>query len=117
MEIPPTPAGRRGAPTVRRGCDRPEAYREGMSLTLGTGPLGTKPAGDFNFSLDGAPAHRIYFEPYPRRVRAMVGDQVVLDSVRGRLLYESNIGPRLYVPLEDIDGSLLEPSETTTHCP
>src|ERR687887_386232 len=64
-----------------------------MSLTLGTGPLGTKPAGDFNFSLDGAPAHRIYFEPYPRRVRAMVGDKVVLDSVRGRLLYESNLLP------------------------
>jgi uncharacterized protein (DUF427 family) len=88
-----------------------------MSLTLGTGPLGTRPAGDFNFSLDGAPAHRIYFEPYPRRVRAMIGDQVVLDSVRGRLLYESNHLPTLYVPIEDIDGSLLEPSGTTTYCP
>ena len=88
-----------------------------MSLTLGPGPLGTQPGGDFNFSLDGAPAHRLYFEPYPLRVRAMVGDQVVLDSVRGRLLHESNIPPVLYVPLEDIDGSLLEPSETTTHCP
>jgi uncharacterized protein (DUF427 family) len=88
-----------------------------MSLTLGRGPLGTKPAGNFNFSLDGAPAHRLYFEPYPRRVRATIGDHVVLDSVRGRLLYESNIGPRLYVPLEDFDASLLEPSDTTTHCP
>jgi len=88
-----------------------------MSLTLGTGPLGTKPAGDFNFSLDHAPAHRLYFEPYPRRVRAMIGEHVVLDSVRGRLLYESNIGPRLYVPLEDFDASLLEPSDHTTHCP
>ena len=88
-----------------------------MSLTLGTGPLGTKPAGDFNFGLDGAPAHRIYFEPYPRRMRALIGDQVVLDSVRGRLLYESNHPPTLYVPLEDIDGSLLESSDTTTHCP
>jgi uncharacterized protein (DUF427 family) len=47
----------------------------------------------------------------------MIGDQVVLDSVRGRLLYESNISAKLYVPLEDIDGSLLEPSDTTTHCP
>jgi uncharacterized protein (DUF427 family) len=88
-----------------------------MSLTLGTGPLGTKPAGDFNFTMDGAPAHRIYFEPYPRRIRAMIGEQVVLDSVRGRLLYESNHLPKLYVPLEDVDASLLEPSDTTTHCP
>ena len=88
-----------------------------MSLTLGTGPLGTRPAGDFNLSLDEAPAHRIYFEPYPRRMRAMIGDQVVLDSVRGQLLFESNHSPKLYVPIEDIDGSLLEPSDHTTHCP
>ena len=88
-----------------------------MSLTLGTGPLGTQPAGDFNFSLDGAPPHRLYFEPFAPRVRAMIGDQVVLDSVRARLLHESNIKPRLYVPLGDIDAGLLEPSESTTHCP
>ena len=88
-----------------------------MSLTLGTGPLGTQPGGDFNFSLDGAPPHRLYFEPFAPRVRAMIGDQVVLDSVRARLLHESNIKPRLYVPLGDIDAGLLEPSESATHCP
>ena len=88
-----------------------------MSLTLGTGPLGTHPAGDFNFRLDGAPAHRLYFEPYPRRVRALVGDRIVLDSVRGRLQHESELLPRLYVPLEDLDDSLLERTETSTHCP
>jgi uncharacterized protein (DUF427 family) len=86
-----------------------------MSLTLGPGPLGTQPGGHFNFGLDGAPAHRLYFEPYPRRVRALVGEDVVLDSVRGHLLHESNLLPRLYVPLEDLRG--LEPSDTTTHCP
>jgi uncharacterized protein (DUF427 family) len=88
-----------------------------MSLTLGIGPLGSKPGGDFNFGWDGAPAHRLYFEPYPRRVRALVDDRVVLDSTRGRLLFESNLPPRLYVPLGDLDGSLLETSDTTTHCP
>jgi len=88
-----------------------------MSLTLGSGPLGSKPGGDFNFGWDGVPAHRLYFEPYPRRVRALVGDRVVLDSMRGRLLYESDVLPRLYVPLEDIDDSLLERTDTSTHCP
>ena len=88
-----------------------------MSLTLGSGPLGTQPAGDFNFSLDGAPARRLYFEPYPRRVRALVGDRIVLDSVRGRLLHECELLPRLYFPLEDLDDSLLERTETSTHCP
>ena len=88
-----------------------------MSLTLGTGPLGSKPGGDFNFGWDGAPAHRLYFEPFPRRVRALVDDRIVLDSTRGRLLFESNLPPRLYVPLGDLDASLLEPSDTTSHCP
>ena len=88
-----------------------------MSLTLGTGPLGTQPGGAFNFGWDGAPAHRIYFEPFPRRVRAMVGDRVVLDSVRGALLHESNIPPVLYVPIEDIDPELLRGSDHSTHCP
>jgi uncharacterized protein (DUF427 family) len=88
-----------------------------MSLTLGTGPLGTKPAGDFNFGWDDVPAHRLFFEPFPRRVRTMIGDRVVLDSVRGRLLYESNIGPVLYVPIEDLDPELLTDSDHATHCP
>ena len=88
-----------------------------MTLTLGNGPLGSRPGGDFNFGWDSAPAHRLFFEPYPRRVRALLGDRVVLDSVRGRLLHESNHLPRLYVPLEDLDASLLERTGTTTHCP
>jgi uncharacterized protein (DUF427 family) len=88
-----------------------------MSLTRGTGPLSSKPGGDFNFGWDGAPAHRLFFEPYPRRLRALVGDRVVLDSVRAQLLHESNLPPRVYVPLEDFDGSLLAPTPTSTHCP
>jgi uncharacterized protein (DUF427 family) len=88
-----------------------------MSLTVGTGPLAGKPSGDFNFAWDGAPAHRILFEPYPRRMRALVGDRVVLDSVRGQLLYETGILPRLYVPLDDFDADLLERTSTSTHCP
>jgi uncharacterized protein (DUF427 family) len=88
-----------------------------MSLTLGSGPLAGRPGGEFNFALDGAPAHRIFFEAYPRRLRALLGERVVLDSVRARLLHETGIPPRVYVPLEDLDAALLERTETTTHCP
>jgi uncharacterized protein (DUF427 family) len=88
-----------------------------MSLTLGSGPLAGKPAGRFNFGWDGAPAHRLFFEPYPRRLRALVGDRVVLDSTRAQLLHETGLTPRVYVPLEDLDGSVLERSDTSTHCP
>ena len=96
---------------------QPDWYNGVMSLTLGTGPLGSKPSGEFNFGWDDAPAHRLYFESFPRRVRALVADRVVLDSVRGGLLHESNHGPVLYVPIEDLDGSLLQATDTSTHCP
>ena len=40
-----------------------------------------------------------------------------LDSTRGALLHESNILPRLYVPLEDVRADLLERTDHATHCP
>lgn len=88
-----------------------------MSLTMGTGPFAGKPGGAFNFDLDGAPAHRIFFEAYPRRLRARVGSTTILDTVGARLLHESNILPVAYVPLEDLEASRLERTQTTTHCP
>jgi uncharacterized protein (DUF427 family) len=88
-----------------------------MSLTLGSGPLAGTPGGAFNFSLDGAPRHRIYFEPYPRRLRGVVGDHVVVDTLGARLLHETAIPPVAYVPLEDVDASVLARTDTRTHCP
>jgi uncharacterized protein (DUF427 family) len=87
-----------------------------MSLTLGPGPLSTQPGGEANYSIAG-PKHRIWFQEHPRRIRAEIGGRSVLDSIRGRLLHESNIPPRLYVPLEDFDRALLQPTDHTTHCP
>ena len=72
-----------------------------MSLTLGTGPLGRPLGGAFNFSLDDAPRHRILFEDYPVRLRAKVGDAVVVDTVGAKLLHETAIMPVVYVPLAD----------------
>src|SRR4051794_39999099 len=86
-----------------------------MSLTMGSGPLAARPAAS-NYSIDG-PAHRILFEPHPRRIRAVLGGRTVLDTVRAHLLHESNILPVLYAPFEDLDGELLEPTGHTTHCP
>lgn len=86
-----------------------------MSLTQGTGPLGGSPAGA-NYTIQ-APAHRILFQPDPRRLRAFVGDTLVLDTTGAHLLYETGIAPVCYVPLQDIDPALLERTATTTHCP
>jgi uncharacterized protein (DUF427 family) len=88
-----------------------------MALTLGSGPLAGSPGGAFNFSLDDAPRHRIFFEDYPRRLRGMVGDTVVVDTLGAKLLHETAIKPVPYVPLEDVDASLLTRTATSTHCP
>ena len=88
-----------------------------MTLTLGGGPLASAAHGSFNFSLDEAPKHRLLFDDHPRRMRALVDGHAILDSTRGKLLHESNILPRYYLPIEDIDERYLEPSGHTTHCP
>ena len=88
-----------------------------MTLTFGPAPLGSNPSGHFNFSLEQAPKHRILFEPFPRRMRAFVGDRQVLDSTRGMLLHESNIKPVYYAPVEDFAEDLFVDSDLTTHCP
>jgi uncharacterized protein (DUF427 family) len=88
-----------------------------MSLTLGKGPLAGTPGGAFNFSLDGAPPHRIYFEAFPARLRGLVGDRAVVDTTDARLLHETAIKPVAYVPLADVDASLLTRTDTRTHCP
>ena len=86
-----------------------------MSLTKGSGPLSARPA-ESNYTID-APGNRILFEPDERRLRAYVGDHLVLDTTSAHLLHETGRRPVAYAPLEDFDASLLQRSETTTHCP
>ncbi|HEY4459523.1 MAG TPA: DUF427 domain-containing protein [Pseudonocardiaceae bacterium] len=45
------------------------------------------------------------------------GDQVIADSKRPLVLYESGFAPRWYVPREDIDAAALTPIDGQTFCP
>lgn len=87
-----------------------------MSLTFAGAPLASRPPEDVNYRIEG-PKHLLYFHEFPRRVRAVFGGAVVADTVRGRLLHESNLLPVLYFPREDVESAYLEPSEHATHCP
>jgi uncharacterized protein (DUF427 family) len=87
-----------------------------MSLTFPGAPLAAEPPATTNYDIDG-PKHRLFLHPFPRRVRARFAGETVLDSTRGALLHESQILPRLYVPLEDVRGDLLERTDHSTHCP
>lgn len=86
-----------------------------MSLTIAQAPLAAHPA-DANYRLEG-PAHRLFFEPFARRVRAVLAAETVLDTRRGRLLHETGLLPQLYVPREDTRFDCFERTDTRTICP
>lgn len=86
-----------------------------MSLTQSHGPLSGKPP-QTNYRIEG-PAHRLLFQPFPRRVRAIFGGQTLLDSRRAQLLHETGLLPQLYIPYEDVCFDHLEKTAHSTHCP
>jgi uncharacterized protein (DUF427 family) len=86
-----------------------------MSLTLPPAPLSGAPS-CANFRVQG-PSHRLFFDTFPRRVRATFGGETVLDTERGKLLHETGLLPQLYVPLDDLRREVLVASNHTTHCP
>ncbi len=87
-----------------------------MTLTLGRGPFGPQSTGQFNFERVG-PAHALYWEDWPRRIRAELGGETVVDSRRGKLLHETGLLPVQYFPLDDVRTDLLDATDHTTHCP
>jgi uncharacterized protein (DUF427 family) len=87
-----------------------------MSLTVGTGPFGHRPAGAFNFELPRG-SGVIYFEDSPRRIRGILAGETVVDSRHAKLLHEQRHLPVYYFPREEVRMDQLEPSATRTHCP
>jgi uncharacterized protein (DUF427 family) len=63
------------------------------------------------------PYHRIDVLNSSRHVRVMVEGEVVADSHRPRLLFETHLPTRYYIPLADVRLDLLERSSTLTRCP
>jgi uncharacterized protein (DUF427 family) len=87
-----------------------------MTLTLSNGPLARDAPTSVNYEING-PRHKILFSPFPRRVRAIFGDETLFDTDSAMLLHESNILPALYVPVADVRFDLLTKTEHSTHCP
>ena len=56
-----------------------------------------------------------HVEPVPRRIRAFLGGQAVLDTTAARYVWESPKYPQYYVPLEDIDASVLVDEDHARH--
>jgi uncharacterized protein (DUF427 family) len=62
------------------------------------------------------PYHRVDVRQSSRPVRIEVDGDVVAETNRGRLLSETNLPLRFYIPREDVLADL-HPSERRTYCP
>ena len=63
------------------------------------------------------PDHPITVEPSPTRVVVSAGDRIVADTTNALALREASYPPVMYVPIADVDRTLLTASETTSYCP
>jgi uncharacterized protein (DUF427 family) len=62
------------------------------------------------------PFHRIDVLPSGRSVRIEVDGDVVADTTGARLLFETSVYTRFYIPRADVRPAL-QPSERTSYCP
>jgi uncharacterized protein (DUF427 family) len=63
------------------------------------------------------PYHRFDVVPSSRHVRVEIGGQMVADSRRPLLLFETGLPTRYYLPREDVRMDLLEGTQTSSICP
>jgi uncharacterized protein (DUF427 family) len=63
------------------------------------------------------PYHRVDVLNSSRHVRVEIDGATVAASRRPRLLFETGLPTRYYLPKADVRMDLLEPTDTTTRCP
>ncbi len=63
------------------------------------------------------PYHRIDILESSRHVKIRVNGEVVAETERPRILFETGLPPRYYIPPEDVREDVLVGSQKTTRCP
>ena len=64
-----------------------------------------------------SPYHRVDVLNSSRHVRIEIEGVTVADTTRPRLLFETGLPMRCYIPRADVSMDLLEPSDSHTQCP
>jgi uncharacterized protein (DUF427 family) len=63
------------------------------------------------------PYKRVDILASSRHVRIVVDGVTVADSTQPRILFETGLVPRHYLPMGDVRTDLLRPTQTVSHCP
>src|SRR5262249_14167929 len=72
--------------------------------------------GAYAMKLPG-PDHPITIAPNPKRVRVLLGGEVVAETTRALTLREASYTPVQYIPRADARMALLAKTDRSTHCP
>ena len=67
--------------------------------------------------LEPGPDHPITIAPTGRHVVVRAGGQVIAETDQALTLEEANYGPVQYVPLADVDATVLRSTDHGTYCP
>jgi len=87
-----------------------------MTMMIGQAPFGKKRIGSFNFEVD-SPEHVLFFEPFLKKVKAVVHGTTIAESTNIKLLHETGSQPTFYFPLADVAQEFLEATDHHTRCP
>src|ERR1700744_1241172 len=63
------------------------------------------------------PDHPITIQPNQAHIVVSVAGRVIADTRRALTLQEADYPPVQYIPREDVEMSLLEPTDHATYCP
>jgi len=63
------------------------------------------------------PYHRVDVRQGSDHVRVLAGGEILADTARPKLLFETGLPTRWYIPPQDVRTGLLIESDTTTVCP
>jgi len=63
------------------------------------------------------PYKRVDVLPSSRHIQIKVNSQILADSKRPHLLFETHLPTRFYIPREDVNTDFLEPTEAHSRCP
>ena len=67
--------------------------------------------------LQPGPDHPITVLANPKRVTVTAGGRIIANSVRALTLQEANYPPVQYIPMADVDQTLLQRTDSQTNCP
>jgi uncharacterized protein (DUF427 family) len=61
--------------------------------------------------------HAIVIEKNPNRVKVTFNSKLIADTQKALVLREGKLPPVLYLPREDVDMTLLQRTDHSSHCP